>query len=117
MDSKIEKLEACDYPILATVHDGLVPDPKTTIAMIAREGDNVIGRVFLMAPVHVEGPWVDESKRGSTLGKRLMDAAEKEAKAIGIKTLMAYGADSVLENYLERLGYRNMNLSVWAKEL
>jgi predicted N-acetyltransferase YhbS len=117
MDSKIEKLEACDYPILATVHDGLVPDPKTTIAMIAREGDSVIGRVFLMAPVHVEGPWVDESRRGSTLGKRLMDAAEKEAKAIGIKTLMAYGADSVLENYLERLGYRNMNLSVWAKEL
>jgi len=117
MDSEIKKLEACDFPILATVHDGLVPDPKTTIALAAWDRDQIVGRVFLMAPVHVEGPWVDESRRGSTLGKRLMDAAEKEAKAIGIKTLMAYGADSVLENYLERLGYRNMKLSVWAKEI
>lgn len=114
---ELTKLKAEEYPQLASVNDGYTPDPKISIAIVAREGKEIQGRVFIVCPAHIEGPWVTESKRGSLLGKCLMARAEAEAKKGGVTKLFAYGASEQLEDYLSRLGYERQPLSVWAKEL
>ena len=114
---ELVRLKPEEYPQLASVHEGFQPDPRNSIAIVAREDKHIIGRVFIVAPAHVEGPWVTESKRGSLLGKCLMARAESEAKKAGITKLFAYGASAELEDYLVRLGYRQEPLTVWSKDI
>lgn len=113
----IEKLDPEDFKELANIGDGFTPNPETSVAIVARSGGKIIGRIFLLAPVHVEGPLVLDEYRGSTLLKRLVDRAESEAKDAGVTTLFAYGASEKLEEYLDRLGYTKRNLTVWSKEI
>lgn len=113
----IEKLPAEGFGILAHIDDGFTPDPRYSIALIAKGGDEVIGRVFLVAPVHVEGPWVSPLWRGSPVGKRLLDEVERQAKELKVSKVIAYARDEQIENYLSRLGYKRMPLTVWEKEI
>lgn len=115
--TSLRKLAPEEFPILKQVHEGFQPDPKTSIAVLADENDEIVGRVFLMAPVHVEGPWVRDDKRGSTLGARLMSRAELEARECGVTKLFAYAANGQLADYLERLGYKKQPFTVWAKDI
>src|SRR5215469_8661055 len=109
----IERLPEERFDDLKKVHDGFVPDPKNSVVLVAMEGGHYIGRVFLMAPAHVEGPWVREDRRSNGLGTSLMHAVEDTAKALGIRELFAYGADDYLESQLRRLGYQKQRLTVW----
>jgi len=115
--TRIEQLSPGDYGVLATLHEGCVPDPKTSIVGVAKDGEEIVGRVFLLCPAHVEGPWVREDRRGGFVGKRLMDWAEAEAKSAGCQHLFAYGDSDDLEGYLQRLGYEKQKLTVWKKVL
>ena len=112
----IEELNPAQFDVLRTVHEGFVP-PDGSAAIVARDGGEIVGRVFLMAPVHVEGPWVKEDLRGHTLGYRLMEAAAQKAKECGVSKLFAYAADATLANYLGRLGYKQEPFTVWTKEI
>jgi predicted N-acetyltransferase YhbS len=114
---KIYKMLADEYPELKLIADGFVPDPRTSVAVVAIEAGHYVGRVFLMSPVHIEGPWVREDKRNIGLGTKLMERAELEAKKLGISSLFAYGADDYLESQLRRLGYVKQRLTVWKKEI
>jgi len=105
-----------DYPILQSVEDGLVPDPKISMAIIAENDGDIVGRVFLVAPTHIEGIWVKPQLRGSTLGARMMEEAERQAKICGISRLIAYGTMDT-EVYLHRLKFRREALTVWVKDL
>jgi GNAT superfamily N-acetyltransferase len=113
----IRELAAEEFPLLGNVHEGLIPDPLQSVAIVAEKDGEILGRVFLMQPVHVEGPWVREDHRGGTIGKRLMDQAELSAFTRGIKTVFAYAADAHLAGYLERLGYKKSELMVFTKDL
>jgi Acetyltransferase (GNAT) family len=114
---KIERLHPSEFDLLKEVHDKFMPSPDKSVAVVARSGEAIIGRIFLMAPTHVEGPWIAPSWRGGPLFKRLVDAIEIEARSEGIKSLMAYAVDATMELYLERLGYTKLPMTVWAKEL
>lgn len=114
---QIHKLEAAEYPVLCQMDDGFKPDPQTSIALVAKQDGEFVGRIFLLAPVHLEGPWVRPDKRGGMVGKRLVDKAEEEARAIGVTKLFAFGSSEDLEDYLHRLGFKKQPLTVWAKEL
>lgn len=113
----IRELSVEEFPLLGTVHEGLIPDPKQSVAIVAEKDGEILGRIFLMQPVHVEGPWIREDKRGGTIAKRLMDQAELSAFSRGIRTVFAYAADAQLAGYLERLGYKKSELTVYTKEL
>lgn len=113
----IEHLKADQYGELAGVADGFVPDPKSSVALVARNDHEIVGRVFLLTPAHLEGPWVRPDLRGTTMGKRLIDAAEEVAKRCGVRKMFAYGASEDLENYLMRLGYKREPFTVWTKEI
>lgn len=113
----IQKLEAKDYVVLAGIFDGFQPDAKTSITLLARDGQDVVGRIFLLAPTHIEGPWIRPDWRYGTLAKRLVASAETEARKCGITTLFAYGMDKEIEGYLQRLGFSQKPMTVWSKEL
>jgi N-acetylglutamate synthase-like GNAT family acetyltransferase len=112
----IEELTPAEFPILSQIHEGYVP-PDRCVVFVAKCHGEIVGRVFLMEPVHVEGPWVKEDHRGGIIGKRLMDAAAEKAKNAGVKKLFAYAADETLAGYLKRLGYQQEPYTVWTKEL
>jgi GNAT superfamily N-acetyltransferase len=105
---ELRTLEASEYPVLCQVDDGFTPDPNHSIAIIAKDGEEIVGRIFLLSPVHLEGPWIREDRRGMTLAARLVAKAEQEAKACGVTKLFAYAANAEMVGYL---------VTVWAKEL
>lgn len=115
MNATIQRLKPEEFPVLRSVYDGFCPDPKTSIALLAHDDGAIVGRVFLLTPAHVEGPWVREDYRGSLLGKRLMDGAEAEAKSAGVTTMFAYATSNQLASYLGRLGYEPCSMTVWKK--
>lgn len=115
--TRIHRLRPEEYPQLRLVHEGFCPDPSISVALVAKRDEEIVGRVFLMAPAHVEGPWVREDLRGGIIGHRLMDSAELEAKSRGISKLFAYAADETMADYLSRLGYRKEPYTVWTKAI
>lgn len=114
---QLRKLEPDQFDVLKRIHEGFCPDSKTSIAVVAERDGEPVGRVFLLAPAHIEGPWVREDLRGSILGARLMKRAEEEALGIGITKLFAYSISDQLSDYLKRLGYKDERMTVWSKEL
>jgi predicted N-acetyltransferase YhbS len=111
----IHRLRPEEYPQLKSIHEGFCPDASTSITLVAKQGEEIVGRVFLLAPAHVEGPWVREELRGGIIGHQLMVSAEREAKSRGISKLFAYAADDKLAGYLARMGYQKEPFTVWTK--
>lgn len=114
---EIKRLESSEFGILPKIHDGFRPDPKSSVVIVAEDGGKIIGRAFLLAPVHLEGPWINPRWRNGTLAGRMFDAIKTEAKAMGITQLFAYGASKQLEGYLERLEFTRKPLTVWVKAI
>lgn len=113
----LRELPAEEYSRLYQVHEGFMPDPRNSVAIVAEDGPYITGRIFLLSPAHIEGPWVREDLRGSTACARLMKQAEESAKIRGIKTLFAYAVNDEIEGYLKRLGYVKAPMTVWQKDL
>ena len=113
----IYRLEFREYPELLKIADGIAPDPASSVAIVARDENGPAGRIFLIAPVHVEGIWVREDLRGNGLWRELVDRAEYEAKKLNLKTLCAYGVSEEMNHLIERCGYERTPLVVWRKEL
>lgn len=113
----IEKLEPERYSLLKAFPDQFVPDPKTSLALGAFDNEQLIGRGFLLQPVHIEGPFVQEAYRGHRIGFRIMQALEAEARKAKMQKVFAYATDDLLGQYLMRMNYKHMPMTVWAKEL
>jgi N-acetylglutamate synthase-like GNAT family acetyltransferase len=94
---------------------GALPE-KSSVAVVARDGaGEICGTLVLVCPWHLEGAWVRPDKRGSPVLGALVRKAEAIAVRAGLTRLFAYGASPEMEDYIERLGYERMPLSVWAK--
>jgi GNAT superfamily N-acetyltransferase len=113
----IRRLDAEEFEQLQEIADGWCPDPQVSRAGVAIDGERTVARVFIVAPVHIEGPWIAEEYRHGTLAARLVKWAERQAREVGVQKLFAYGANAEIEGYLERLGFKKQPLTVWAKEL
>lgn len=72
---------------------------------------------MLLSPVHLEGPWVADEKRGTNLLSRLVHEAECAAKRCGLTKLFAFAVDAQIEDYLTRLGYKPNPMTVWEKAI
>jgi GNAT superfamily N-acetyltransferase len=106
-----------EYPILRDFPGGFVPNTANSIALVSFDGDKPIGRMLLVTMVHIEGTFVQESYRKTTIGYRMLKEAEHQAKNAGLKTVMAYVPTQEVADYLARLGYQQMPVTVWSKEL
>jgi N-acetylglutamate synthase-like GNAT family acetyltransferase len=111
-----KRLEPGEWGLLG--NDEPMPDATSAIALVAvdQEGD-LAGRVFLVAPAHIEGIYIDRKWRGSTIMHRLVAKAEDEARKIGLTQLLAFAINETMEDYIARLGYEKLTLTVWQKSL
>ena len=119
----VRRLKPVEFEKLLSVDDGYCPDPNRSIAMVAENGHHIIGRLFLIAPAHVEGVYIQEPWRGGSIFKEMMDAMEIEARAEKINRLIAYATSTGMEQYISRkCGYKRsivngFPVTVWQKEL
>lgn len=111
------RLHPSEYDLLKNFEDGFCPDPDRSVAIVARNDERIIGRTFLIPLVHVEGTFVAKPWRNGPVLKQLMAALEVEARAEGLKTLMSYSPNALVDDYLARLGYTKSKLTLWGKEL
>lgn len=115
---KIRRLHASEFDLLKDVDDGFTPDPTASIAMVAQNSSRIISRVFMVAPSHAEGIFVESSYRGGSLFKQMMQALEIEARSEGIKKMFAYSVRPEIEHYIVRkCGYVKLPWVVLSKEL
>lgn len=114
---EIRRLHPSEFDLLKGYADGFCPDAEKSVALVAENDTHIIGRIFLMAPVHIEGPHVDRAWRGGTVFKRLVDAIEIEARAEGISKVFCFAKDDQMADYIERLGYKPSQLTVYEKVL
>jgi len=114
--SEVRKLEEAEFDLLLKVEEGYRPDPRYSIAVVAESEGQIVGRMLLISPAHIEGTWVAESFRKGTTGIRMMRFMENEAKAIGLEKILAYAESDEVANYLSRLGYSQRKVTVWEKE-
>lgn len=114
---RIEVLDGKDFGLLAKVGDGYSPDPRFSKAIVGRDGEEIVARVFLLAPVHVEGLWVREDKRNGLLLGRMADIAYETARKLGLSSILAFGMNATMDGYLNRLGFKRLEWSVWSREV
>jgi GNAT superfamily N-acetyltransferase len=113
----VRRLKPVEYEKLLSVDDGYTPDPNRSVAVVAENGHHIMGRIFLMAPAHVEGVFVEPAWRDKGVMRQLVDAIEIEARAEGIHKVLAYAKDSDMAGRIEAMGYKKLPWTVWAKEL
>jgi len=93
--------------------------PANAVVSFAFRNGKVIGRSAIIQLPHIEGTWIADEERGSTLGARLIREIEKGLKNSGKTHAFAF-ADSFndeVKGYLERFGYKRQTLDVYMKEL
>lgn len=96
---------------------GFRPDPRNSVVVVGREGTQIVARSCILALAHIEGTHIEPEFRNGFVLKRLMRAVEEEAARRGLSQLLAYAADQAVEDYLGRLGYQKMQLTVWEKKI
>lgn len=114
---EIRKLNPSEFGVLNHFADGYVPNPQHSIALVADNEHHIIGRIFLVAPIHIEGIHIDPPWRNGIVMKQLVDAVEIEARAEGVSKLFCFAKDDQMANYIERLGYKPSQLTVYEKVL
>ncbi len=93
---EIRKLELDEWPEDAALRS------DQAICIAAIKGEKVVGRIFLTSIIHLEGIEIDEAERNSTLMGRLVEEAEKEARAI--RRLSWLEVQHAAANMVERAG-------------
>ena len=94
--------------------------PPDTILEIARDADDsVVGRSAIVILPHIEGTWVAEKMRGTPLAYRLVQGIEKMLKSIGRTHAFAFVYDEQPEvlDYMQRMNYKKLPISVLSKEI
>jgi N-acetylglutamate synthase-like GNAT family acetyltransferase len=106
-----------EYPVLGGFPDKVIPDPDKSMAIIAEDDGGLAGRIFVFEVPHLEGIWVRPDKRGSLLMARLVAMAQNRLSKFGAKKVFAYAIDSKMEDYIDRLGFKQSEMTVWEKEI
>ena len=104
--------------MLSRIDDGFSPDPKNAIAVIGQtDKREVVGRGFLVSIAHIEGIWLRREYRNGTLMERIVRELEVQARMCGLSQALAFGKDEQMADYIRRLKYTQLPLTVWSKEL
>lgn len=115
---EIARLNPSGFDELKQVDDGFVPNPDHSIVVVARNEQRIIGRLFAMSPVHVEGIFVEERYRGGNLFKDMMSAMEVELRAEKIRKALAFSVRPEIGHYIERkCGYTKLPWAVYERTL
>lgn len=118
VESKIEFI-VLDGKTAREVDPHKVEWPDSSLVTYAHRNGKIIGRLALLEFPHLEGPWVDEAERGTTIFAQMVDGAEKTLKHCGKTHAFAFldETSAEMKGYAERLGYKRKPIEVWVKEL
>lgn len=108
----IRRLKSEEYPLLKNVADGFVPDPENSIAIVAEDDGEIVGRMLLVALPHIEGTWIDPRRRKGSLLAKMFRQMESEAP---VPRLFAFTPTGTISGYIERLGYSKLDVEVHEK--
>jgi hypothetical protein len=114
---KVKRLAPDEYEKLRNVEEGYVPDPAHSIVIVAELDEKIVGRAMLIRPFHVEGTWLDHSIRKGTVGIRMFRLLEEEVKKIGMTKIFSYSQSDEVSGYLERMGYKKQDVTIWVKDV
>lgn len=96
-----------------------LPWPGDSAVLYAIENNEVVGRMGIIELPHIEGTWIREDKRNSSIGFRLITKLENILEEENRSAIFAFAANNQPEisNYLERLGYSLMPVKIYMKPL
>jgi len=114
---EVKVLGPNEYDALKETPSGEVFTPDNCIALVAIEGEEVVGRMTLMNLIHLEGSWIKDGHRNSQTLRALEQAIYAEAKRLGLTYIHSYAPTPAHETMLQRSGWSRMPLSVWVKDL
>ncbi len=113
----VERLPEEEFDVLLSIEEGYKPNPETSIAVVARQDGEIIGRLLLLFVAHVEGAWVHDRFRNGTILDKMTKEVEKQAKEAGLSTVFAYSRTQQMDDYIQRLGYEPTALRVFKKDI
>ena len=114
---RVRELDKAEYGKLAEISEGYIPPEDSSLVLVAEENGEIVGRMMLLFPAHIEGTWVKEGSRNRRVGWKLMQVMEEKAATLGLGKLLAFAMEKTIEGYLERLRFKREPMSVWSKEL
>jgi N-acetylglutamate synthase-like GNAT family acetyltransferase len=96
-----------------------LPWPDESVVLFAFENNDIIGRIGAIPQLHIEGVWIREDKRNSSVLSNLVSKLEDELKAQNRSIAFVYVLDDNKEmaDYVARLGYSEMPIKIYAKAL
>lgn len=114
---QIVRLLPSQYDELLNVQDGYRPEPSQSIVVVVKDNQKIVGRTMLIRPWHIEGTWIDEAFRNGTAGPRMIQKLEEQARIEGISKLFSYSNTPEISNYLQRLGFSVLPVSILEKNI
>jgi hypothetical protein len=112
---KIRVLEPDEYKRLEVIKDEPIPNPECSRVIVAEDNGEIVGRLIICAPAHLEGAWIRPDHRGGTLLQEMELQAARVVREMGIRMVLFYAVDELMERYLQRMDYSKLPWSVWAK--
>lgn len=98
--------------------NGITEWPADTVGVLAIEDEKVVvGQTSILNLPIIEGTIVVESKRGTSLLYRLIKRVEELYLELGKTYSWAMAATPEVEDYLERLGYSKVQVTLYCKNL
>lgn len=106
-------------PELRLIDPRQIPWPDDTFGIAAYKDGKVVGITTITNLPVVEGTWLDDSMRGSTLGPRLFAKIEELYRSLGKTHALALSPNKHPEiaDYLKRLDFKHMPVSFYQKDL
>lgn len=113
---EVRVLQPAEWDVLKQAPDGWVPDPQWVSAIVGLKDGELRSRMVLCLMPHIEGTWIHADERSGTLGYRMEKALEEQAQHMGVSKILAYCGPEH-ETYMERLGFKKAEVTVWEKDL
>lgn len=104
-------------PELNTIDPDGISWPFDTFAWVALEDGKLVGRSAILNLPVIEGTMVVPEKRSSTLARRLIEKVEQLYKSLGKTHSWAMAANAEIGDYLERIGYEKVPVTLYSKKL
>ena len=103
---EIAQLQDADLEILRGLW-GLSETPEQGIAIVARDGDRIVGYWLVQSMLVAEPVWIEPERRGGVIGFRMFAELLKLIQELGAEGFYVHTDDDKIASYLTRLGLTN----------
>ena len=106
-----------EYERLRATFDTPLPDHAYSRIVVAEEGNEIVGHLFLVGLAHVDGAAIKPDRRGGDIFQKMLDKVEETARDHDLKTLMVCSPSAGLDRHFREAHYQLEPWTVWTKEI